>query len=144
MAVLAAFQIELVLRQLAVEAVQVEAAGAAAAAAQEGADRSALAGVTHGVAEHLVDLLLRRHPPVRVWGTVHPDELWQEEHVSGSAWQAWLFVLKKQLQLRWGQDEFGQWCYQFTLCMQTKAKTLLCILPCQMQVELQTGQAINM
>lgn len=65
-AVLAAFQIELVLRQLAVEAVQVEAAGAAAAAAQEGADRSALAGVTHGVAEHLVDLLLRRHPPVRV------------------------------------------------------------------------------
>lgn len=66
MAVLAAFQIELVLRQLAVEAVQVEAAGAAAAAAQEGAHRPALAGVTHGVAEHLVDLLLRRHPPVRV------------------------------------------------------------------------------
>lgn len=66
MAVLAALQEELVLRQLAVEAVQVEAAGAAAAAAQEGADRSALAGVAHGVAEHLVDLLLRRHPPVRV------------------------------------------------------------------------------
>lgn len=66
MAVLAAFQVELVLRQLAIEAVQVEAAGAAAAAAKEGADCSALAGVTNGVAEHLVDLLLRRHPPVRV------------------------------------------------------------------------------
>lgn len=65
-AVLAALQEELVLRQLPIEAVQVEAAGAAAAAAQEGADRSALAGVAHGVAEHLVDLLLRRHPPVRV------------------------------------------------------------------------------
>lgn len=83
MAVLAASQVELVLRQRAVQAVQVEAAGAAAAAAQEGSDRSALAGVAHGIAEHLVDLLLRRHPPVRVRGTVHPDELWRGEFVSG-------------------------------------------------------------
>lgn len=63
---------------MSVEAVHVEAAGAAAAAAQEGADRSALTSVTHGVAEHFVDLLLRGHPPVRVWGTVHPDKLWQD------------------------------------------------------------------
>lgn len=76
LAVLAALQIELVLGQVAVEAVHVEAAGAAAAAAQEGADRPALAGVANGVAEHLVDLLLGGHPPVRVRGTVHPDELW--------------------------------------------------------------------
>jgi hypothetical protein len=38
-----------------------------------------VAGVAHGVAEHLVDLLLRRHPPVGVGGTVHPDELWGRE-----------------------------------------------------------------
>lgn len=67
---------------MSIEAVHVEAAGAAAAAAQERTDRSALTGVTDGVAEHLVDLLLWRHPPVWVWGTVHPDELWQEEFQS--------------------------------------------------------------
>lgn len=79
LAVLAAFQIQLVLRQVSVIAVHVEAAGAAAAAAQERTDGPALTSVTHSVAEHFVDLLLWRHPPVRVWGTVHPDELWQEQ-----------------------------------------------------------------
>lgn len=80
LAVLAAFQIQLVLRQMSVKAIHIQAAGAAAAAAaaQEGADRPALTGVTHGVAEHFVDLLLRWHPPVWVWGTVHPDELWRD------------------------------------------------------------------
>lgn len=66
LAVLAALQIQLVLGQVSVKAVQVQAAGAAAAAAQERADCSALASVTHRVAEHLVDLLLRGHPPVWV------------------------------------------------------------------------------
>lgn len=61
------------------KAVHVEAAGAAAAAAQEGADGSALASVADGIAEHFVDLLLWGHPPVWVWGTVHPDELWRED-----------------------------------------------------------------
>lgn len=42
---------------------------------QEGAHGAALARVSHGVAEHLVDLLLRGHPPVRVGGAVHPNEL---------------------------------------------------------------------
>lgn len=69
---------QLVLGQVSVQAVHVQAAGAAAAAAQEGSDRSALASVTHRVAEHLVDLLLRGHPPVWVRGAVHPDELWQQ------------------------------------------------------------------
>lgn len=36
---------------------------------------AALARVSHGVTEHLVDLLLRRHPPVGVGGAVHPNEL---------------------------------------------------------------------
>lgn len=79
--VLAAFQVQLVLGQMPVQAVHVEAAAAAAAAAQERAHRSALASVTHGVAEHLVDLLLRGHPPVRVGGTVHPDELWKDDRL---------------------------------------------------------------
>lgn len=66
LAVLTAFQIEFVLQQVAVVALHIEAAGAAAAAAaaQERADSPALASVAHRVAEHLVDLLLRRHPPV--------------------------------------------------------------------------------
>ena len=83
MSVLAAFQVQLVLGQMPVQGVHVEAAAAAAAAAaaQEGAHRSALASVTHGVAEHLVDLLLRGHPPVRVGGTVHPDELWRDDRL---------------------------------------------------------------
>lgn len=75
LAVLAALYIQLVLGQVSVKAVHVEAAAAAAAAAQERADRAALASVAHCVAEHLVDLLLRGHPPVWVGGAVHPDEL---------------------------------------------------------------------
>lgn len=63
---------------MSVKAVHVQAAGAAAAAAQKGADRSALTSVTDGIAEHFVDLLLRGHPPVWVWGTVHPDKLWED------------------------------------------------------------------
>lgn len=51
---------------MSIKAVHIEAAGAAAAAAQERADRSALTSVTDGIAEHFVDLLLRGHPPVRV------------------------------------------------------------------------------
>lgn len=43
---------------MSLKAVHVEAAGAAAAAAQEGADGSALASVADGIAEHFVDLLL--------------------------------------------------------------------------------------
>lgn len=78
LAVLAAFQIQFVLRQVSVKAVHVEAAGAAAAASQECTDGPALTSVTHGVAEHFVNLLLWWHPPVWVWGTVHPDELWQD------------------------------------------------------------------
>lgn len=66
---------------MSVKAVHVQAAGAAAAAAQEGADRPALAGVTHRIAEHLVDLLLRGHPPVWVWGAVHPDELCRQVEI---------------------------------------------------------------
>lgn len=66
LAVLAAFHEQLVLRHVSLKAVHVDAAGAAAAAAQEGPDGSALTGVAHGITEHLVDLLLRGHPPVRV------------------------------------------------------------------------------
>lgn len=52
---------------MSVKAVHVQAAGAAAAAAaQKGADCSALTSVTDGIAEHFVDLLLRGHPPVWV------------------------------------------------------------------------------
>lgn len=43
---------------MSVKAVHVEAAGAAAAAAQERPHRPALTGVADGVAEHFVDLLL--------------------------------------------------------------------------------------
>lgn len=63
---------------MSIKGIHVEAAGAAATAAQERADRSALASVTDGIAEHFVDLLLWGHPPVWVWGTVHPDELWRD------------------------------------------------------------------
>lgn len=63
---------------MSVKPVHVDAASAAAAAAQEGPDGSALPGVAHGIAEHLVDLLLGRHPPVGVGATVHPDELWED------------------------------------------------------------------
>lgn len=63
---------------MSLKAVHIEAAGAAAAAAQKRADSPALTSVTDGVAEHFIDLLLWWHPPVRVWGTVHPDKLWQD------------------------------------------------------------------
>lgn len=43
---------------MSIKAVHVEATGAAAAAAQERADRSALTGVTDRITEHFVDLLL--------------------------------------------------------------------------------------
>jgi len=43
---------------MSVEAVHVEAAGAAAAAAQKRSDRPALTGVADSVTEHFVDLLL--------------------------------------------------------------------------------------
>lgn len=60
LAVLAAFQIQFVLRQMSIIAVHVEAAGAAAAAtaAEERTDRPALTSVTDSIAEHFVDLLL--------------------------------------------------------------------------------------
>ena len=74
-AVLGAFEEQFVLGQVPVVALHIEAAGAAAAAAQESTDRPALARMAHRITEHLVDLLLRRHPPVRVGSTVHSDEL---------------------------------------------------------------------
>lgn len=43
---------------MSIKGIHVEAAGAAAAAAQERTDRSALTSVTDGIAEHFVDLLL--------------------------------------------------------------------------------------
>ena len=94
---MAALQVELVgLGQVCVVALHVQAAGAAvaataasaatttAAAAQEAGHSAALPGVAHRVAEHLVDLLLRWHPPVWVGGTVHPDELWERK--GGTVW----------------------------------------------------------
>lgn len=78
--ILCALHKELVLRQLSIVTLQIETASAAAAStttasSQEGAHGPALACMTNCVTEHLVNLLLRRHPPVGVGRTVHPDKL---------------------------------------------------------------------
>lgn len=41
---------------------------------QESPHGPPLSGMTYSIAEHFVYLLLRGHPPIRVWGTVHPNE----------------------------------------------------------------------
>lgn len=101
LAVLAAFQKQLILRQMSFEAIHVEAAGAAAAATQERTYRPALAGVADSVAEHFVDLLLWGHPPVWVWGTVHPDKLWKVNKSYSPYWK-----IKAQLRFESG---FWKW-----------------------------------
>lgn len=84
---MAAFQKQLILQQMSVKSVHIEAAGATAAAAQKRTHCSALAGVADGIAEHFVDLLFWGHPPVWVWGTVHPDKLWQD-----FTWKLFIFT----------------------------------------------------
>lgn len=63
-----------------------------AAVVQESSHCPALSGVTHGIAEHFVYLLLRGHPPVGVGGTVHPNEFCGNTNNSKKAETAGLSV----------------------------------------------------
>lgn len=74
-----------------------------AAVVQESPHCPPLPGVPHGVAEHFVYLLLRGHPPVRVGGTVHPNEFCGNIHNNK----------EREKQLVFAEDD-GQAAYTFT------------------------------
>lgn len=79
-AFLKALEEKLILRQTAVYAFRVDASTVAAVCdAQECADRPALPRVPHRITEHLIYLLFRWHPPIRIRSTVNPYKLYRGE-----------------------------------------------------------------